>query len=110
MAEDGAYTMHLVQLLIPTQNESGQPYPRELFDALAQQLTNQFGGVTAYARAPATGLWVASSGEPVRDQVVVYEVMVEDVDEAWWIRMRHDLEGRFAQRELVIRTHEIRRL
>jgi hypothetical protein len=101
--------MHLVQLLIPAQDEHGSRYPRENYETLVQQLTDRFGGVTAYTRAPATGLWEAG-GERVRDQVVVYEVMVDEVDAVWWARTRRELEKRFAQQELVIRTHEIRRL
>jgi len=66
--------------------------------------------VTAYTRAPATGLWEARSGETVRGQVVVYEVMVEELDVGWWEKLRARLEEQFAQEELVIRAHTIRRL
>jgi hypothetical protein len=102
--------MHLVQLLLPVQDEQGRAYPRTLYDDLVKRLTEQFGGVTAYTRAPATGLWEAASGETVRDRVVVYEVMVEDLDRAWWADLREELEAHFAQEELVVRAHGIRRL
>ena len=102
--------MNLVQLLLPVQDEHGRAYPRTLYDELARRLTEQFGGVTAYTRAPATGLWEAASGETVREQVVVYEVMVEQLDAGWWGELRADLEAQFAQQELVIRVHAIRRL
>ena len=52
----------------------------------------------------------AASGKTVRDQVVVYEVMVENLDAAWWGRFRAELEARFAQEELVVRAQTIRRL
>lgn len=61
-------------------------------------------------RAPATGLWEAPSGETVRDQVVVYEVMVEVLDAEWWGVLRVVLEARFAQQELVLRAQAIQRL
>lgn len=102
--------MELVQLLLPVQDAKGTPHPRALYDDLARRLTEQFGGVTAYTRAPATGLWESDTGETVRDQVVVYEVMVEAVDDAWWRRLREELEARFEQEELVIRTQAVRRL
>ena len=102
--------MELVQLLLPVQDEHGRGYPRTLYDDLVRTLTDRFGGVTAYTRAPATGLWEATSGETVRDQVVVYEVMVEELDVAWWEKLRARLEDQFAQEELVIRAHTIRRL
>jgi len=102
--------MHLVQLLLPVRDEEGRAYPRELYDELVRLLTERFGGVTAYTRAPATGLWEAASGETVRDQVVVYEVMAEALDPDWWGELRADLERRFRQEELVVRSHPIRRL
>jgi hypothetical protein len=100
----------LVQLLLPVRDESGNPFPREFFDTLARQLTERFGGVTAHTRAPASGLWEEPSGEKVRDDVVIYEVMAETLDAAWWATTRQRLEAQFKQQELVIRAHEIRRL
>jgi hypothetical protein len=102
--------VHLVQLLLPTQDAEGRAFARSLYDALMRRLTEEFGGVTAYTRVPATGLWSAASGETVSDQVVVYEVMVEELDPDWWARLRRELEAQFAQQELVVRAHEIRRL
>jgi len=46
----------------------------------------------------------------VRDQVVVYEVMVDRLDVAWWRQLRTRLEVAFAQQELVMRAQSIRRL
>jgi hypothetical protein len=102
--------VHLVQLLVPLQNENGQAYPRALYDDLVQRLTEEFGGVTAYTRAPATGLWETAEGQTVRDQVVVYEVMAEELDHAWWVGLREELEAQFAQDELVVRAQNIQRL
>lgn len=75
-----------------------------------KRLTERFGGVTAYTRAPAAGLWEEPSGERVRDDVVIYEVMSGALDEDWWSATRRRLEAQFQQQELVIRAHEIRRL
>jgi hypothetical protein len=102
--------MDLVQLLLPVQDQQGHAYPRKLYDDLVRRLTEQFGGLTAYTRTPATGLWEAASGETVRDQVVVYEVMTERLDVGWWQELRASLEVQFAQEELVVRAHAIRRL
>ncbi len=102
--------MYLVQLLLPTRSNQGREHPRTLYDQLAGQLTERFGGVTAYTRAPATGLWESDTGERVRDQVVVYEVMVEEVDRTWWANLRTRLEADFAQEELVVRAQEMERL
>ena len=91
--------MHLVQLLLPRYDE-----------AVSRELTERFGGMTAYARAPARGEWKPAPGETVRDDIVVYEVMVEKLDRAWWSGYRRSLELRLKQQELVVRTYEIERL
>jgi hypothetical protein len=74
------------------------------------ELTDRFGGVTSYSRAPATGVWEKQPGDREHDDIVVYEVMVDDLDEAWWARYRGQLEQRFGQEELVIRAQPMRRL
>jgi hypothetical protein len=102
--------MHLVQLLVPIQDEQRRPFPRAHYDALTQQLADRFGGVTGYTRAPAIGLWEDESGARVRDQVIVYEVMVEELDREWWAALRRELEARFEQDELVIRALRLERL
>lgn len=102
--------MHLVQLLLPVRDESGRPFPRKLYDTLVSELTDRFGGLTTYTRAPAAGLWEEGSGRTVRDDVVVYEVMAVELDESWWKALRGRLEKAFRQDELVVRAHEIRRL
>ena len=102
--------MHLVQMLLPLRDPQGKAYGRGIFDDLARELTGRFGGVTVYTRAPATGLWEEQSGEMVRDQVVVYEVMVDKLEPEWWSGFRTRLETQLGQEELVIRAHEIRRL
>ena len=102
--------MHLVQLLVPVYDNAGERFPRGAYDRLAQELTDRFGGLTAYMRAPATGLWQEDDGSTRRDDIVVYEVMVESLDPGWWAHYRRELEARFAQDEMVVRAQEVRRL
>jgi hypothetical protein len=101
---------YLVQLLLPLAGAHGKAFPASLFSGVAEELTERFGGLTAYARAPAAGLWEERPGKTTRDDIVVYEVMVETLDASWWAGYRKTLEARFAQDELVIRAQEIRRL
>ncbi len=101
---------YLVQLLLPLQDRDGRPVERGRFDALGAELTERFGGLTAYTRAPATGLWEEAPGQTVRDQVVVYEVMAEELDRAWWAALRGRLQEAFGQEELVIRAQAMERL
>jgi hypothetical protein len=74
---------------------------------VATELTERFGGCTAYTRAPAEGLWRAKRVGTVRDDIVVYEVMTADMDPAWWAAYRGALETRFRQQQVVIRAQPI---
>ncbi len=102
-------SMHLVQILLPLADNEGRRFPGELFSAVRRELTERFGGLTAFTRAPAEGFWEDGEGT-ARDDVVVLEVMADDLDTAWWASYRGDLEARFRQDAIVVRAHEIRLL
>lgn len=102
--------MHLVQLLLPVQDARGSHKDVALFREVTRELVDRFGGLTTYQRAPAKGTWRDDDGQQERDDVVIYEVMVEELDTAWWREYRRSLEERFAQDELVIRAWLIARL
>jgi len=101
--------MHLIQILLPTTDNAGQPFPRSLFTNLRRELTSRFGGVTVYSRGPAQGFWEGEEGT-ARDDIVIFEVMAENLDEPWWRATRDSLERDFRQDEVVIRAQAIRRL
>lgn len=101
-----ASTMHIVQLLLPLYDNSGEAFGGELFAQVRQTLTEHFGGLTAYVRAPATGLW-KEGDRTVRDDVVVYEVMIEELDRSWWREYRESLRLSFCQDALVIRVQPV---
>jgi hypothetical protein len=101
--------MHLVQVLLPLFDPDGARFGREALDRVGHELTERFGGLTAYTRAPAAGLW-KEGGQTQRDDIVVVEVMVEELDPAWWGAYRSELETRFRQEEIVVRAQEIVRL
>lgn len=102
--------MHLVQLFLPLYDTSGQRVHRALFEGVRAELTGHFGGVTAFSRAPATGLWEDDDGDVQRDDVVLVEVMVDHVDHAWWRHYRESLEQRFRQDEVLVRATAVERL
>jgi hypothetical protein len=102
--------VNLIQLLLPLYDNDGKPFPPSMFREIRTRLTERFGGLTAYTRSPAEGLWKEGDGEAKRDEVVVYEVMVDDLDRAWWGGFRAELERRFAQQELVVRAQRYERL
>ena len=101
---------YLVEILLPLYGPRGERFARDRFDEVAAELTERFGGLTAHVRAPAKGLWEEPSGRTQRDDIVIYEVMVDSIDAAWWDDYRRRLEQRFSQDEIVIRAGEIRRL
>lgn len=101
--------MHLVQIILPLYSNDGEALDRALFRELREELLDRFGGVTAFTRSAADGLWRDGS-RVQRDEVVLYEVMVEVLDRPWWAAYRQQLEARFGQQELVLRAHSMERL
>lgn len=93
--------MELIQLFLPLRRRDGAPVDREAFDRTRAELVEQFGGLTAYSRAPADGLWNKDEGAPVKDTLVVYEVLCEPFDKAWWQDYRAMLERRFDQEQVL---------
>jgi hypothetical protein len=102
--------IHLVQLLLPLYDNAGRAFPAVQYTTIRDELTERFGGLTAYSRAPAQGLWNDASGPTRRDDIVVYEVMTDTLDRNWWREYRRTLEQRFEQDELVIRSQAVERL
>jgi hypothetical protein len=101
--------MHLVQLLLPLYDNEKRPFAQADLDRVRAELTERFGGVTAFRRAPAEGVW-KDGAEVSRDEIIIFEVMVAGLDRAWWAEYRADLEKRFRQEELIIRAAETERL
>jgi hypothetical protein len=102
--------MYLIHILLPLNDNEGRPHGRELFRAVAGELTERFGGLTAHTRAPAEGLWNEGPEGTSKDEIVIYEVMAERLDEGWWREYRRGLESRFRQEQLVVRAQEVRLL
>jgi len=98
--------MYLVQLLLPLYNNSGMRFEQELYSEVRNELMDRFGGITAYTRAPVHGLW-HDSEQVVRDDLIIYEIMVKELDKKWWYEYRNVLEKRFQQDTLVMRAHRI---
>lgn len=102
--------MHLVQILLPLYDNEGQAIPQLYFRRVSAELADRFGGLTAFTRAPAEGQWKDDSAGTTHDEIVIFEVMLKDLDRAWWGEYRGELEKRFRQEEVVIRAQEIEQL
>ena len=101
--------MNLVQILLPIRNNEGQPFGKPLFDEVRTDLADHFGGVTAYMRAPATGIW-EDNGEQVKDDVVIFEVMVDHIEREFWRLYRLELQEKFEQDVIVVRAQKMEML
>lgn len=98
--------MYLIEIFLPTYDNSGQQFPKEAFNGVRGQLAEEFGGVTAFLRSPAIGLWADEKGQLRKDDLVIFEVMTDAIDRAWWQLYRKSLEERFRQEEILVRATE----
>lgn len=98
----GAVAMHFFQILLPSADNNGQPFAREEFDRVKEELASRFDGVTAYLQAPAEGVW-RKGRQSSHDEIVIFEVMTEEIDLPEWRRRRAELERRFRQDKVIIR-------
>ena len=101
--------MYLVELLLPLYDNEGRAFGEEALNRVRDELAERFGGVTAFRRSPAEGVW-DEGGEMSRDQVVVLQVMAGALERAWWAEYRAELERRFRQEKLVVRATEFEEL
>jgi hypothetical protein len=97
---------YLVQILLPKETGHGQKIPKDWFEKLLKDLTDEFGGATSFVRASGEGLW-RSGGGTERDAIAVIEVMTERLLTDYWSAMRERLEKELAQKEIVIRAQKI---
>lgn len=99
--------MHLVEIFLPQRDNEGQEFCPDLFTQVREELLERFGGMTAFTRVPVEGLWNTPQAGRSHDAIVIYEVMVQQLDRSWWEGYKADLERRFAQEEMVIRVSKI---
>lgn len=102
--------MHLIRLLLPLHDNSGRAFPSNYLSQVRAELIERFGGVTAFVRAPAVGLWKENAEDINRDEVVMFEVLSDDLDKEWWASYRKQLEKKFRQDEVLIWASNIIRL
>src|ERR1700760_1137312 len=95
--------MYLVEILLPLYDNEGRRFGAGEFDRVRDELAEHFGGVTAFRRSPAEGLW-KEGGETSRDRVVIFEVMADSLERDWWREYRAELERRFQQEKIVARA------
>jgi hypothetical protein len=95
--------MFLIELFIPLTNNEGVRFPESAFKEIEDTITEKFGGLTSYPRAPANGIW-DDGRKSQSDELLVYEVMTDALDKPWWEACRRNLEERFQQEKILMRA------
>ena len=98
--------MKSIEIFLPLKTNDGTRFPDTMFDRIEQELTEKFGGVTAYKRAPAQGRW-KSGGQTQGDEIAIFEVVVDRLDRGWWRRFREELEDRMGQETIRVTARDI---
>ena len=93
--------MYLARVYLPLRDNESHPFPSRMFRAVEEELSQRYGGVTAHLEAPASGMW-RDKGETHADQVVIFEVILDEPDRGWWIGYRTRLERDFRQKSILI--------
>jgi hypothetical protein len=102
--------MFLIQLFLPLYDNHCQAFSQADLDQVQTLLIEKFGGVTAYIRSPVKGVWKENDNKSVRDDMIIYEVMTEQLDEKWWRTYRQELCRKFRQEQMIVRAMEIKLL
>jgi len=105
-AEKNRESKTLIEIFLPRVNDK---MAESKLNQLKNKLIKQFGGLTAYARGPAEGKWLAND-EVEQDAITVIEVMSSEFDENYWKSVKADLEQLLNQSEILIRYSKINQL
>ena len=97
----------LFQIYLPRNQDDGKPFSSALFSTVKSELTERFGGLTMYTRAPAKGLWKDQGEKTVTDDILIFEVMATEYEQEFWNSYKARLEKQFKQDEVLIRCSTI---
>lgn len=102
--------MQLLQIFIPLRDNAGQQFTEKKFLDLRKELMDTFGGVTVYIQSPVSGVWKETSGTPINDELIIYEVMADDLDPKYCKKLKNDLERIFRQEEILMRYYGVTKI
>jgi hypothetical protein len=100
-------TVYLIQLLLPAFLRQGDDAASDPVAQTRRELIETFGGLTAYLRTPAQGVWTSPDGDRAQDDVVMVEVVAERFDRTWWREYTQRLARRFAQEAIHVRALQV---
>ena len=96
--------MHLIEIFLPLRDNAGFPFAASNYADIRKTLTEKFGGLTAFSRAPADG--TDKEGGRERHDELIVEIMT-DAPERGWSAYRKELERRFRQDRILIRMSDV---
>jgi hypothetical protein len=99
--------VYLIQLLLPTSASGAGAAAPEHVAQTRRELVDAFGGVTAYQRTPAEGVWTSPHGNRERDDVVMVEVVAPRFDRRWWREYADQLAERLQQAAIHVRALQV---
>lgn len=97
----------LIELFLPVYNQHGSPFPQKHYAAVRKKLQEKFGAVMSYSRIPVTDAGSTIDRLPVRDQLIVFEIMAATLDTAYWSKYKTSLKKTFDREEILIRCTTI---
>jgi len=98
--------MHPIEICIPLYDNERKRFEPSSFSEVRSTLFDKFGGLTVFGYAPAQGI-DTDGGKARHDDLIVFEVMTETVDPAWWEAYRTRLERDFKQDRVLIRSSQV---
>ena len=98
--------MVLIQLLLPL-TTVGSADITAMLSRTQRELVEAFGGVTAYFRTPAHGVWTSAEGYREDDRMVMIEIVTRRFDRSWWRDYVDQLQNRFVQETIHVRATAI---
>lgn len=96
----------LIEIFLPIGKTNAD---RHYLKRIEGKLTERFGGLTVYARAPAKGAF-KDGRDTEQDDITVLEVMTDDLDTDWWARFRDLLQRDLSEKEILIRASKVHQL
>jgi hypothetical protein len=101
--------VHLIEILLPLTDNAGKRIEADRFAEVREELVASFGGLTAFTRSPAEGIWDEGGGR-TRDDIIILEVLADELDRHWWRDYRQTLGRMFRQDEVIVRAATVERL
>ena len=74
----------------------------EVLDTYRKTLLEKFGGISIYAQSPVNGFWKEADRQE-KDEFIVIEVMAGNFDDAFWKKLKSELENAMEEKEILIR-------